>query len=504
VRAGVIVLSMLLAGGIGRRYDRLTVLSWVGVGLIIWRPMDVSSLGYQLSMGITGVLVLVSIHHQGKPGKRHAHNDQLASRWIETWRWIRGWLVGALKLNVLCWAVAMPVIVYHTGIVSVLAPLASVVLVPMVGVLMALGYLQVLIGMISPELGAHTIGMIDVPAMLVEGVAVRADGLAYSSMTIGIISGWLCGFTSVFVAIFGTGLVHWRDRRAWMVCGVLGVWWIGELGAWGIVREGIGIDTVAMRVDMLDVEDGSCVIVQSDGKAMLWDCGSLDWRVGSMVERAARHAGVGGRVKIAIITHDNLDHFNGLLDCSRSLGIERVYVSKTMFDDGSYGWRTMRDQLALRGIEVIEIQRGDELQIGQATLTCLWPDPEFIESLSEAMSENNQSVVVRIKTKDGQSVLLCGDIEHEAIEAIESLEPELRADIVELPHHGSRRTGSVGFVESLSPSVVLQSTGPSRSGMAYWDGLKDQTRWYTTADHGGVWVEINQDGTLESGSVLDD
>ncbi len=501
VRAGVIVLAMLLAGGVGRRYDRLTVLGWVGVGLIIWRPMDVGALGYQLSMGITGVLVLVSIHQQGRPGSRHAHNNNhLASRWVEICRWIAGWFVSALKLNVLCWAVAMPVIVYHTGIVSVLAPVVSVVLVPMVGLLMALGYVQVLIGMISPELASVTIATVGVPAMWIEGITVGVDGLGYSSLTIGMISGWLCGLTSVMIALVGTGLMKWRDRRVWLVFGMLGMWWIGELGMWERIAKSAGFDAVVLRVDMLDVEDGTGVMVQSDGEGMLWDCGSLDWRVGSMVQRASRAVGVARRVPFAIITHDNIDHFNGLIEAKRTLGIEKVYVPGSMIQGGSHAWKSMRQELAEQGVEIIEIKRGDVLELGQATLTCLWPDPE----LSAEMSENNQSVVVRLEVPGGGSVLLCGDIEHEAIEAIELLEPDLRADVVELPHHGSRRAGSSGFVESLSPMVVLQSTGKTRAGYAYWDTLKKQTRWYITADHGGVWVEINQDGTIQSGSVLKD
>jgi hypothetical protein len=59
VRAGIMALAFLGADACGRRHDRLAVLGWVACGLLFWRPADAFSLGFQLSAGLTGTLLLM-------------------------------------------------------------------------------------------------------------------------------------------------------------------------------------------------------------------------------------------------------------------------------------------------------------------------------------------------------------------------------------------------------------------------------------------------------------
>ncbi|MBO6514423.1 MAG: ComEC/Rec2 family competence protein, partial [Phycisphaerales bacterium] len=57
VRAMVLIVAVMVGRGLGRRYDTMAVLGWVAVGLMVWRPMDVFGLGFQLSVGVTALLV---------------------------------------------------------------------------------------------------------------------------------------------------------------------------------------------------------------------------------------------------------------------------------------------------------------------------------------------------------------------------------------------------------------------------------------------------------------
>ena len=52
VRAGVMVLALLLARALGRRHDPLAVLAWTALGIMLWDPYQVFGLGYQLSFGL--------------------------------------------------------------------------------------------------------------------------------------------------------------------------------------------------------------------------------------------------------------------------------------------------------------------------------------------------------------------------------------------------------------------------------------------------------------------
>jgi len=491
VRAGVIVIALLLAGSVGRRYDRLAVLAWVGVGLLIWRPMDVFSLGYQLSMGITGLLIVLSNRRRHAVLNRGTSTIPLVpSRHGVSWSFGHGALE-TMRINLACWVVAMPTIALHAGVVSLYAPAVSLVLIPMVMVLMVGGYVQIFVGLAMPRWSPHTLVVLDGLSSSVGTFVGWVDGLPYSSIRVGDM-GWVW---TVFATALLVLIVIGRVKvRAWktLVAG-------GLVLGWGVAMAMLTMDRALIRIDMLDVGDGSCLIVQSDGKGLVWDCGSLDRRVGTMAARAARAVGI-VQIDDAIVTHDNLDHFNGLVDLARGVGLKRVWVSRRMIDEPSGDWSAMRHQLEAMGVEIREIQMGDTLQLGHASIRCLWPDPSKLGGLAD----NDTSVVVRIdvSTADGhggRTVVLDGDIESPAMEQIERVYPGLKADVLELPHHGSAKDGAFQYVQWLDPKVVIQSTGPRRLDDPRWDTLRDGRAWMTSADRGGIWVRIGDDGAIEQG-----
>jgi len=469
----------------------MSVLAWVGVGLLIWRPMDAFSLGYQLSMGITGLLILLSDR------KRQSLLDR-AKAAIQPSLVRRGFvarggggILETARVNFACWVVALPTIAMHAGIVSLYAPVVSLVLIPMVMVLMVVGYVQVGVGVLAPGWGEHTRFVFDALLGGVNSFVGWVDGLAYSSVRVGDLSlVWVLIATALMVLV----VIGRAKIRSWMTIGAIGL-----VVGWVFVEPMIFEERAALRIDMLDVGDGSCLLIQSRGRGLVWDCGSLDRRVGQGATRAARVVGL-TRIEDAIVTHDNLDHFNGLVELAQGVGLKRVWVSRRMIDEPSRGWVAVSEALREEGVEIKEIKMGDTLVLGDATVECLWPNPDDLEGLGE----NDTSVVVRIEVAIAGSgrtrrVVLDGDIEASAMGEIERLYPGLDADVLEVPHHGSAKPGAFGYVDWIDPELVLQSTGTSRLNDPRWDRVRDERDWFSTADRGGVWVRIGRDGEITRG-----
>jgi competence protein ComEC len=100
--------------------------------------------------------------------------------------------------------------------------------------------------------------------------------------------------------------------------------------------------------------------------------------------------------------------------------------------------------------------------------------------------------------------MLSGDIQTRAIDALMAIEPDLQADIVDLPHHGSFVTASPRWLDAVRPAVALQSTRPFRMTRDRWPTLLERydSRRMSTADYGLVEVIIDAGGAIQAAGHL--
>lgn len=498
VRAAVIVGAMLLATRIGRRYDRMTILAWVGLGLLIWRPLDASSMGYQLSMGVTALLVLLSNDQQRALLGRQAGVLALSKPNGALGRTMR-WCWGLLKMNLACWAVALPVVAYHAGVVGVLAPLVSVVIVPMIALLMALGYVQILIGIVWPSLAQRTLWLVESPSDWTLGFVSWMDSLAFAWVRVPAVSAWWAVLATIVVVLLVTRRIRWyRPVPIALMLVVLVL---------GFVQPALMRPSAPFRAVMLDVGDGSCVLLQSGRHGMIWDCGSLDRRVGRTAAHSARAMGI-TTLHDAIVTHDNLDHYNGLPELAAHTDLRRVWITTRLRDDPSPAWTRVRDDLLGKGIKIHTLEQDQAMALGEMSMVVLWPDAQGIDGLDDNDTSAVALVQSRTSVATDPAVLLTGDIEGDSMARIRLRYPDLPERInggaIELPHHGSARAAAYDFIAWLDPGVVLQSTGPSRLDDDRWAEQRAGRAWLATARRGAAWVTIERDGRIGRGYWFDE
>ncbi|MAY75233.1 MAG: hypothetical protein CMJ31_11040, partial [Phycisphaerae bacterium] len=246
----VLLYAALVAPGVaGRRYDPLATLGWVACALLAWRPLELFTLGFQLSVGVTAALVWlgVSAHPWITPRERF---DGAAPSVLDR---LLGATGRAAVVCVVCWLVAAPLIALHVGRVQPLAPLAALVATPVVALTLVFGYASAFAGLVSSAIGS------------VLGAA--AGGAAEVSL-------WV-------MALFsggGRGVDTPPISIAWAVASSLAVVWllrartvrragpwvaIAACVAWLVVEARVapgGASDVGMRVDALSGGGGSCLV----------------------------------------------------------------------------------------------------------------------------------------------------------------------------------------------------------------------------------------------------
>ncbi|MEL6328148.1 MAG: ComEC/Rec2 family competence protein [Planctomycetota bacterium] len=495
VRAGAMLLALLAADATGRRYDRLVILGWIAIAIALWRPSELFALGYQLSVLITAALLLVADGHRLLNPRR----DPAALDRGERTPLARALSLSALRYTgvcAMCWLLGAPVVLAHSGQLGIGGPVAAALATPVASASLALGFPAAIVGMLDPELGSRiaepAAWLASLTARIAESVAVPASIAPLPSVLAALGLAAACSLVFVRPTELGRSVT----------LGLLGLAVAGGAAFWSASHR--LPDGVEARVTALDVGDGSALLVQRGGDAVLWDCGSLRPGVGRwVVPRAARSLGA-ARVRAAVITHSNIDHYAGLPRAADELGIDTVYLSRPMLDavraGPSASERALLSELEGRGVRLESVVAGDTIEAGAVRLEVLWPPAD---APTRGLAKNDLSIVARmdVGTAGGvRTALLTGDIQRAAMAALMDGGGPPVAHVLELPHHGSHHAAAEVFVGAADPAVVLQSTGRSRLDDPRWSRVRGAIEsggaWLVTARDGAVAAEIRADGSV--------
>ncbi|MBP8251022.1 MAG: ComEC family competence protein [Herpetosiphon sp.] len=136
VRAAIMGMIVAFAPLFSRRSDPWTALAAACLIMTIYNPQTLWDLGFQLSALATASLFAWSSWVEG------------GVRWLIRWRWLE-WTVEPLTATLAAQIWALPIILYTFGNLSLIAPLANVLMVPVVPLAMAAGAALASLGLIA-------------------------------------------------------------------------------------------------------------------------------------------------------------------------------------------------------------------------------------------------------------------------------------------------------------------------------------------------------------------
>lgn len=211
-----------------------------------------------------------------------------------------------------------------------------------------------------------------------------------------------------------------------------------------------------VRLSMLDVGLGQSLVVSvPGGHRWLIDGGggSSHFDLGEAVVAPSLAHGRPPRVDGVFMTHPDVDHSHGLPYILDRFATGPFYTN-SMMPRGRTG-RRLRAALDRKGLEPVPLFAGDEVPLdGRTVLRVLHPAKGFT-----ARKANERSLVMRFERDGLPLALLPGDVELSGIRAMLSGGGDLRAQVLVLPHHGSRSSLSPEFYSVVSPDAVLCSNG---------------------------------------------
>ena len=207
-----------------------------------------------------------------------------------------------------------------------------------------------------------------------------------------------------------------------------------------------------LHLRLLDVGQGdSLLLTTPSGGRILIDGGP---NLSTLSQLGVHLPLLSRRIDLVILTHSDADHITALPEVLLRYNVRHLLLTGQTHNSGMFD--AVLAAAASRGTNVLLPSPSTDLVFSDGvTMDIVWPNPKIN---TEKYTRNDASVVTRVLYKD-HSILLTGDIEEKAEQAILAQGQNIQAETLKVAHHGSKTSSSTGFLLAVNPRVALISSG---------------------------------------------
>ncbi|WP_318462391.1 DNA internalization-related competence protein ComEC/Rec2 [Photobacterium leiognathi] len=450
----LIIGSLKTTGAYWRHWQVLLVT--LSLSLLL-APFAIYSASFWLSFYAVAVLVLFSV------GQRYFPLAKISHRTLSTTH-LHASFLQLVKIQ--CWLLMLmlPIQWLWFGGISFAAPVANLFAVPWVSFITVPFVLLAVITLWWPVLSGILWQCANWSLFpIVEGIAWLEGGWY------GLSTSYQPLLWSVIIIVLGATLLPFK-RFKWLYFSLL------FLSVMGILKP--SKKPSQWQIMVLDVGHGLAVIIHKAGRAILYDTGNR-WQESVVAESTIlpvlENIGI-KQLDYLVISHDDSDHAGGKALISEEFSPQYRYSSN--YNDEEY----------------LPCIKGQTWNWQGLRFTVQWP----MQQVSRARNPHSCVVRVQAENQQGPSLLLTGDIDAIAELMLVKYAPRLTADIVLVPHHGSKTSSTNTFLDHVKPSLALVSTGIFNSWNLPSKTVKERyqqrnIQWLSTGRVGQITINVDDE-----------
>lgn len=421
-RACIMSALMLIAQLTNREYDGPSALAFAVLVMLIFNPYCISSVSFQLSVAsVAGILLFapgiqerLTVGLEGKKGRGVAFLRKLAA---------------GVAVTLAAQALAVPLCAYYFGMVSLVGVVTNLLVLWVVSVifclLAAVCVLSLLWGKLAAAVGFAAGFLIRYVLFAAKTMAAFPLAAVYTVSPYTVI--WL---VYVYALIVLCALLGKRLTGAAACCAVLTLC-VSLMASW------LETTTSDVRFTVLDVGQGQCLLLHSEGRVYMVDCGGdSDSRAADLAAETLLSQGY-SHVDALILTHTDRDHAGGARNFMSRIRTDLLITSADAFD-------------APADTQVVTAEQDMQIRNGNTVITVFAP---------VFSGESNEMSLCVLFDTEKCDILITGDrnafgerslLRHSNIPAV---------DILVAGHHGSKYSSSEELLAAAQPEIVCVSAG---------------------------------------------
>lgn len=441
LRASVMQVFLMSAPLVKREQDPITSLSSAGLLLTVVNPWCLLNTGFQLSfLATAGIILFSSKIHGNLMGKSKHHTISYQ---------IRNLFAASLSQTLSALILTLPLLVFEFGMVSVLGFVTNLLTVQAITICFTGGFLIAGLLFALPSAGViaawPVVWLIRYVKFVVKLIAAVPFAAVYTADTASVAAVVVC-YLVIFVLLYfgkelqGKGLLIGVGALTLILAAVVG---------WSVYYR----YSAEFFFTVLDVGQGQCILIESDGLTLAYDCGGSNADAAGEKLVAALRSRHYNKLDYLILSHYDLDHVGG---CSQLFA--RIPVGILIIPDApdETGKRAAIEQMAIAaGTSVYYISEDTRLSFGNGA----------IELYAPAEGGKGNEATMAIRAEFGNfDILMMGDIPESMEEKWLSSRQVPDIEILVAGHHGSSNATGTYLLEQTKPEVVVISVGHNTYG----------------------------------------
>ncbi|MCX5632440.1 MAG: DNA internalization-related competence protein ComEC/Rec2 [Phycisphaerae bacterium] len=485
LRAGIMFIIFCLARLFNRHSNPLNSIALSAIFLLLIRPMDFLDAGFQLSFAATTGIVLFCpsffnflISPFGNLKKTYLYSVLQIS-------------LAALSTGCTAWLAVAPIIAWHFNQIQLLTAVWTVPACVPATIIIVLSTFKILLNPLLPTLAGGLAFIIDFSAKILSYLVTLFAKVPLSNITIGKIPIYIVLLCYLLLFLWKFSPFKTLARNLIYPAAITLLF----IAAFSINKFK---NLNNLQLTVLSVGHGQAAFIKTpDNKIFFIDAGSMSKsNIGDTIVNPFLNYIAADRIDSVFISHDDIDHYNGLPEILNQHHCKNFYTTPKFIQSAVTSNADAKLSKFVRSKGLSVCVAPEKISLGKTAISRLWP----IDIPDENSLTDNESSLVLLFEYAGRKILLCSDITEDTQKQLMNLYPQLDADLIVTPHHGSGRTADPAFLNCFKPEFLITSCSQAHLG-SISGKIKDFGQSYFTCKDGAVTVLINAAGQIRIKSL---